>query len=572
MTLPFQSIPKRWQEPERSIPERVRMELKAYPAPFAQILFNRGITTAAGAEQFLNSENLPLGDPFRMKDMRIAVDRISQAVLRGEQIVIYGDYDVDGVTATVLMVEVLQAIGAKVSQYIPSRYDEGYGLNTDAMSRLKEEGTSLVITVDCGIRSNEEADYARRIGLDLIITDHHHPLEDVPRAVAVICPKQAGDDYPDKDLAGVGVAYKLAQGLAAQPNFSGISLQSYLDLVALGTVADLVDLKGENRILVQKGLRQIRSQKRQGLVSLAGAAEISIGKTTAMDIGFGFGPRLNAAGRLETAQAAYNLLITREASETGWMAQQLNRQNYQRQMETREIQEKAAQLAVPTGAISSIIFAIDENFKSGLVGLAASRLVDTYYRPAVVGQREADTTRCSCRSIPEFHITDALDQCSDLLIRHGGHAAAAGFTVSNEKLEALIRKLTRIADDQLGGKDLRPTLVADASVDLVELDSELFGCLEQLQPTGYGNREPLFLVRRAKILNKRLVGAEGTHLKMTLSSARGVVMDAIGFRLGDRVEELPEWVDVLSTFERNEYKNHSSFQLNVKDIRPAANG
>jgi single-stranded-DNA-specific exonuclease len=558
---------KRWQEPDKSIPDAVREELKDYSPAFAQILFNRDIKTAEQAERFLNMKELPSTDPFIMKGMREGVDRILEAIHRNERIIIYGDYDVDGVTATVLMVEVLQAMGAKVDQYIPNRYEEGYGLNIEALSRLKDEGAALVITVDCGIRSNMEADHARKIGLDMIITDHHHPLGDLPRALAVICPKQAGDTYPDKDLAGVGLAFKLAQALTAGGGFPNVDLKKSLDLVALGTVADLAPLSGENRGLVKEGISQIKTGSRQGLVSLAGVAEIPLAKTTAADIGFTFGPRLNAAGRLETAQAAYNLLITRDISQTGLMAQQLNQQNYQRQIETRELQAQAAQLAVKTEKIPNILFAIDENYKSGLVGLAASRLVDNYYRPAVVGQKEAETTRCSCRSIPEFHITDALDQCADLLIRHGGHAAAAGFTVSNDKLDELISRLIRIADEQLGGRDLRPTLVADANVDLADLDTALYQNLLKLQPTGYGNREPLFLARKVKVISKRQVGTGNLHLKMMISSQRGVVMDAIGFRLGGWFDRMPEWVDLIGTFERNDYNGRSTFQMNVKDIR-----
>lgn len=582
MTFPSNHIDKNWQGPNK-LPESIREELKDYPAAFAQILYNRGITTSTQAQQFLMMKGLQPNDPFMMLGMRQGVERILTAIKNHEQIVIYGDYDVDGVTATALMVEVLSSMKADVRHYIPNRYDEGYGLNCDALSRLKEEGAALVITVDCGIRSNVEAEHAREIGLEMIITDHHHPLGNLPPALAVICPKQLGDIYPDKDLAGVGLAFKLAQALTMEGKFPDVDLTSLLDLVALGTVADLAPLTGENRYLVREGLKQIQTGSRPGLVSLAATsypstgknasidikklAYINLQKTKSSDIGFIFGPRLNAAGRLETAEAAFELLNSREISVTGLVAQQLEMQNQKRQEETRELQKQAAERALPTGNVPNILFAIDPNFKSGLVGLAASRLVDIYYRPAVVGQMDVDTTRCSCRSIPEFHITNALDQCADLLIRHGGHAAAAGFTVSTGNLPELIARLTRIADDELGKKDLQPTLVADAEVDLADLDATLLQYLDLLQPTGYGNRDPLFKMSHLKVNSARAVGKDSAHLKLTVTSPRGVTMDAIGFRLGGMSENLPGQIDLIGTFERNEFNGKVGLQLNVKDIR-----
>ncbi len=389
---------------------------------------------------------------------------------------VYGDYDVDGVTATALLVQTLQRLGGNVRPYIPNRFDEGYGLNPDALDTLKAEGVGLVITVDCGIRSPDEVSHAQSIGLDMIISDHHQPADgDLPDALAVINPKQAGDRYPDKDLAGVGVAYKIAQALLSRNGRStpGFQLDDLLDLVALGTVADLAPLVGENRVLVRKGLQKIRETKRQGLFSLAAVSDLPLPRTTATSIGFVLGPRLNAAGRLESALAAYELLTTTDIKRAGELAQQLNIQNRQRQELTRKIQEEAEAIALAEEPGSNLLFAVHPGFNSGVVGLAAARLVENYYRPAVVGQVLEDSTRCSCRSIPEFHITQALDQCKDLLIRHGGHAAAAGFSVSNGNLEALKKRLKSIAAEQLGSRNLRQTLNADAEVSLSDLRPEL---------------------------------------------------------------------------------------------------
>jgi single-stranded-DNA-specific exonuclease len=451
--------------------------------------------------------------------------------------------------------------------------DEGYGLNPKALDLLKASGVGLVITVDSGIRSPAEAAYARSIGLDLIISDHHQPAEgELPFAQAVINPKQAGDRYPEKDLAGVGVAYKLAQALLSKCEKSGpnFQLEDVLDLVALGTVADLVPLVGENRLLVRKGLQKIRETKRQGLFSLAAVSDLVLARTTAISIGFILGPRLNAAGRLESALAAYDLLTTTDLKQAGELSQQLNNQNRLRQELTRKIQYEAEAIVQADDPNSPLLFAVSPEFNSGVVGLAAARLVETYYRPAVVGQvfEEEGMTRCSCRSIPEFQITQALDQCKDLLIRHGGHAAAAGFTVSNENLEPLKKRLKSIAQEQLGSKDLRQTLNADAEVPLSDLQFELLKYLEYLQPTGYGNPEAAFVTRNVRVTNRRTVGAEGKHLKLSVTDGR-VTFDAIGFRLGHLHSDLPLNVDLLYTFESNEYNGRTTLQLNLKDVKPA---
>jgi single-stranded-DNA-specific exonuclease len=489
----------------------------------------------------------------------------------GESIAIYGDYDVDGVTATALLVQTLNHLGGNASHYIPHRVDEGYGLNIGALDSLKANGVKLVVTVDCGIRSMDEARHAQTIGLDLINSDHHQPADgDLPFAMAVINPKQVGDRYPDKDLAGVGVAYKIAQALISYCNklSDDFHLDDLLDLVALGTVADLTPLVGENRVLVRKGIQNIRETKRQGLFSLAAVSDLPLPRTTATSIGFILGPRLNAAGRLESAQAAYEILTTTDMKRAAELAQQLNVQNRQRQELTRKIQEEAETLALADDCAAMLLFAVHPGFNSGVVGLAAARLVETYYRPAVVGQILEETTRCSCRSIPEFHITEALDQCKDLLIRHGGHAAAAGFSVRNENLEELKNRLHLIAKEKLGEQDLRQTLNADAEIPLSNLRFELLKQMDALQPTGYGNPEAIFVTRAAFVTQARTVGAEGRHLKLVLTDGH-FTYDAIGFRLGHLQSWLPNRVDLIYTFEANEYNGRTSLQLNLKDVKAA---
>jgi single-stranded-DNA-specific exonuclease len=567
---------KRWVIQPRITPQADEA-LSKFPHVLKQILFNRGYGTDAEARAFLRAEPEANTDPFQLTGMEIAVERIKHAMDNQQPIAIYGDYDVDGVTATALMVEMLTQLGANVRGYIPNRFDEGYGLNKEALDSLKADGVKLVVTVDCGIRSPDEALHARTIGLDLIVSDHHHPDgSNLPPAFAVINPKQHGDPYPDKELAGVGIAYKIAEALfnlrpfgSAQDKTSSFILQDLLDLVALGTVADLAPLVGENRSLVRKGLKQIRETKRQGLFSLAGVAQIKLDRITAGNIGFMLGPRLNASGRLESALASFELLTTTDFMRAGQLAQQLDLQNRQRQTITKAMQAQAEAIALGEDPDAFLFFAAHEDFNPGVVGLTASRLTEVYYRPAVVGAKGPEETRGSCRSIPEFHITDALDQCKDLLVRHGGHAAAAGFTVRNEKLPELISRLKEIAREQLEGKDLRHTLTADMEVALEELNFDVLKHLTYLEPTGYGNPEAVFVARDVRVKSSRTVGAEGRHLKLTLEDSHGAAYDSIGFRMGELQKSLPPRVDVIFTLEANEWNGRTTLQLNLKDIKAA---
>ena len=554
---------KRWLVPPR-IPPEVDLALAEYPSFLRQILYNRGYATPQEASQFLEART-PIGtDPLNLSGMAIAVERIQFALKKQEPIAIYGDYDADGVTATALLVQTLQRLGADVRGYIPNRFDEGYGLNSDALTNLNSQGVRLVITVDCGIRSFPEAEHSRRLGVDLIITDHHHPASDIPPALAVINPKLPEDSYPEKDLAGVGLAYKLACALFDQhPAEDPVN---YLDLVALGTVTDMAPLVGENRALVRAGLELLRYPHRQGIQALIGVSGVRADRINASNIGFMLGPRLNAAGRLDTALAALNLLMTTNIAEAAMLAQQLEIFNRERQDLTRQIQSTAEQMALAEDPDAILLFAAHPDFNSGVVGLAASRLCEKYYKPAIIATPGEVYTRASCRSIPEFHITQALDQCAELLEHHGGHAAAAGFTIRNEKLPLLIEQLKAIASEKLASVDLRPTQHADLELPLFELKPEILTYLDWLQPTGYGNRSPHFISRNLKVIRSNPVGKEANHLRMHVTDGR-ITYDAIAFRQGHWLNKLPPRVDLLYEFELNEYNGRISLQLNVSDIK-----
>ncbi len=561
---------KRWTIAP-SIPPEVNKALEEFHPVMRQVLYNRGKTTAKEAQAFLTAAPPSDTNPLLFLDMEKAVERIKSAIETKELMAIYGDYDVDGVTATALMTQVLGDLGGNVKPYIPNRFDEGYGLNVEALATLKEEGVGLVITVDCGIRSTGEARFAKEIGLDLIITDHHHPANEIPDALAVINAKRPGDLYPDKNLAGVGTAYKLASALIAElaeESFYEGSVTDIMDLVALGTVADLVPLDGENRALVRSGLERLRWPQRQGLVSLMGVAQIHPTTITAQNIGFGLGPRLNAAGRLDSAMAAYHLLTAKTVQESGPLAQQLDNQNRERQRMTRVVQEQAEAQAISSGSVPLLIFAASPDFNQGVLGLAASKLLESYYRPAIVAHQGEDVTRASCRSIREFHITEALDACADLLVQHGGHAAAAGFTVENHNLPALIGRLQALADEKLAGKDLRAQIQADAEVDINDLSFELLKDLEMLEPTGFGNPSPIFVTRGLRVNGTKAVGKDFSHLKMGVTNGKKN-LDAIAFRQGHWYNKLPNRIDLIYSFEKNEYNGMISLQLNVIDIRPA---
>jgi single-stranded-DNA-specific exonuclease len=585
--------PKRWHVAARA-PDDVLSRFPDLPRAIKQILYNRKIVEPDEVRAFLDHQPPGDTDPFQLKGMSEAVTRLRRAIDAGEMIAVYGDYDADGVTATALMTQTLTALGGRVCHYIPDRFDEGYGLNVDALTKLAGEGVHVVLTVDCGIRSVTEVMHGNRQGMDVIITDHHSPAGEPPPALATINPKQVDCHYPFKQLAGVGLAFKLAQALL-QTTESRPSLaeDDLLDLVALGTVADVAPLLDENRALVTRGLERLNSPQRVGLQALMAQAGAQPGKIGAETIGFVLGPRLNAAGRLESALAAYELLLTDDIFRAGQLAQQLGSQNTERQAQTRMFVEEARRAILDDEVSRALYIIARPSFNRGVVGLVAGRLTEEFYRPTLVAERGEKETTGSARSIPEFHITRALDECIDLLERHGGHSAAAGFTVKNENLAALEAKLQAIAERELAGKELVPALEIDYESELHRINRRrtedlltaraagrpvdekekeqglrIMDGLDRLRPFGAGNPAPVFSSRGLEIKGKRALGADGEHLKLVLYDGRQT-WDAIAFRQGAWHDYLPARADVAYTLEVNEWNGRSRLQLNVKDIKPA---
>ncbi len=563
---------KRWQiAPRVSSLVIARFASRPLHPLLIQVLYNRGLTAPEQVDAFLAPDAL-IGNPFQMRGMNEAVDRLRRAIRAGEAIAVYGDFDVDGVTATVLLVQALQSLGAKVKPYIPHRIDEGYGLNREALTQLKEQGVQVVVTVDCGVRSLDEVAFGKKIGLDMIVTDHHAPGEQLPDAFATVNPKQAQDQYPYKDLSGAGVAFKLAQALLRadartplQKDRTPMPEDALVDLVALGTVADLVPLTGENRALVQRGLKQLRESERPGIQALIRQAAIKPTSIEAGTIGYTLGPRLNAAGRLESALMAYHLLATHYPGEADDLAIKLEETNRERQRLTTEMTFKARDAVAEHAEQERLLFVAAPEFPEGIVGLIASRLAEEFYRPSIAVHRGETESRGSARSISEFNIVAALDECGDLLVRHGGHAMAAGFTVVNEKLPELEARLREIAARALETLELAPTLSIDAEASLNEMNWTVQKSLEQLAPFGYGNREPIFVSRSAIVRDARIVGNE--HLKLMLSDGQ-VVWDAIAFRQGSWMGSLPPRIDVAYQLEARQWNGEARLQLNVKDIKP----
>lgn len=592
------STAKRW-EIASQCPKDVSAALSHLHPLLIQALYNRGIVDLAEVRAFLEPP-LEFRDPFGMKDMAAAVARIRDAIRAGEQIVVYGDFDADGVTSTALLVQALRAFGAQARPYIPHRIDEGYGLHCDSLDRIAAMGAKLVITVDCGIRSVREVAHGAALGMDMIVTDHHSIQKDeqgrdiLPPALAVINPKRQDDEYPFKDLAGVGIAFKVAQALVRanrdDPFVTDLALKTgdLLDLVALGTVADIAPLVGENRLLVRRGLDSLngtvrtngasethvthRGPRRPGLRALFGEASLQPGKVNSQTIGFVIGPRLNAAGRLSTAEIGYRLLSAETQADAQEPAAELGRLNTVRQEMTRATVEMAKQRMREAGGETYLSFVADGAFHPGVVGLVAGRLTEELYRPAVVAEVGERETRGSCRSIPEFNITAALDECRELLVRHGGHAAAAGFTIRTELLPELRERLERIAAEKLSSLDLAPALRIDAELDLNDLDFATCARLGELEPHGEANPQPVFATHGVNVVagSVKTVGKEGQHLRFRAygQGSRSSEWEVIAFRMGELASGLPGRVDLAYCVEMNDFSGRP--QLTVKDLRPAS--
>lgn len=545
------------------IPDKYLPNFSGFTPLIAQLLYNRGLTDPSQLESFITADESLSGNPFSLPDMQKAVARIYQALLSGENIAIYGDFDADGMTATAVLVQGLSILGCKAVPYIPHRLTEGYGLGIAALENLRQQGISLVITVDCGITADFEVKKARRMGLDVIITDHHTPLNIIPPAIAVIDPKRTDSTYPSSELTGAGVAFKLLQAL-----FQGIGKEKQLDelsdLVALGTVADIAPLVGENRYLVKKGLRLINAAPRLGIREVIAQAGLSTGNLDAESISWVIAPRLNAAGRLEHAMTGYKLLTTDSPEEARELAIKLEQQNLERQKLTASTLAKAREQISAQG-LSPLLVASDKDYPVGIAGLVAGKLSEEFYRPAIVIKTGEQTSSGSCRSIPEFNIILALNQYSHLLSRFGGHSQAAGFTLPTKNLARLQQALLQIATTQLEKVDLRPRLDIDAEVTLSELGGDTFPLIQRLAPFGRGNPMPIFLSRRVGMVDCHTMGSNKEHLRLKLKQG-DMKWDGVGFGLGNSLAEISSSLDIVYNLEVDRWGGEERLRLNILDF------
>lgn len=532
----------------------------------AQILINRGLQDAEQIIKFLSGKLEDLSDPYLLKDMQQAVLRIKKAIEVQEKITIYGDYDVDGVTATALVYRVLKLLGAVVDFYIPDRQNEGYGLNCNAINVLYENKTSLLITVDCGIRAVEEVASSKG-KIDIIITDHHQPSEVLPEAIAVINPKRLDCTYPDKNLAGVGVAFKLCQALWQLLRENDNTIFDYLDLVAVGSIADIVPLLGENRIMVKAGLLRLNSTRNLGLKAIinnCNLAEIDAGK-----VGFVIAPRLNAAGRIGQVTAGVKLLITEDPDCALELAMYIEEQNTQRQVIEKEILAEAEDMLKNYDLQNNKVIVLSSvEWHSGIIGIVASRLLDKYFRPVIIISEKDGIGKGSCRSIPGFDIFAALSSCADLLIKFGGHPRAAGLSINVDNMSVLRDRLNRLAITILQDEDYVPVLNIDATVSLREIDTALLEQLACLEPYGMGNPRPVFVSANVTPENPKSLGKEGRHLKLTLRQ-EGRRLNSISWEMGFMAAQILNTpsVDIAFVPEINEWQGRRNIQLCVHDIK-----
>ena len=536
--------------------------------PFhAHLLFNRGIRTAEDADLFLRSDERQLNDPLLLPDMERAVTRLRRALDSGEHIGVFGDFDADGITGTALLTNAFRDLGARVTPYIPDRVDEGHGLNEDAIRHLHAGEVTLLVTVDCGATSIAEVSLANELGIDTIITDHHSVLPTLPASHALINPQHPDSHYPFPDLTGVGMSFKLIEAL-----YQALGMEwpeHLLEFVALGTVADVGPLKRENRFLVRRGLEHINRTSNVGIRALAASARMKVGSLDTEALSFGLIPRLNVAGRLGSAGISLDLLTTDNSHEAQSLVGEIEGKNRERQELTRRAVAEAEQQTEALDEIPSILIVKSPHWIPGILGLIAGRLSESYYRPAVAISVGADSSRASARSIPEFDIVEAIRQTSYLFERHGGHPQAAGFTIPTASLPELEDSLLRLADDRLSGQELAPTLEIDCEVQLSTFTQKNFEFIQSLAPFGEGNPSPLFLTRGVRVLDARLVGANGQHLKMRLWQ-RGTTVGAIAFNMGHKVAETRGRIDVVYTVGLDTWGSYPTLQLTVQDLTATA--
>ncbi|OJT20237.1 single-stranded-DNA-specific exonuclease RecJ [Archangium sp. Cb G35] len=569
----------RWLMPE--VPQEqaaaLAAELGLHPLS-ARVLVHRGLRTPEAASAFLSDRLADLPDPFRMKGMAAAVERLFRAIREKEHITLYGDYDVDGVCSTSLMALFLRELGVRPATYIPHRMDEGYGLNLQAVEKIAADGTRVLVTLDCGVTSVAEISRARDLGLDVVVVDHHTVPPTLPPAVAVLNPHQPGCEYPTKHLCAAGVAFNLCMGLRKKLREDGWfatrkepNLKALMDLVAMATVADVVPLTGANRILVHHGLQELSAGRRYGVRALKEVAGLDADSpVTAGQVGFRLGPRINAAGRLHDASLGLQLLCSETLEAARSLAQVLDRANAERQgIESSILTEALAQAEERAEHARGFVL-YSEGWHPGVIGIVASRVVERFHRPTVMVGVKDGVGKGSARSIEGFHLYDALSGCADLLARFGGHKHAAGLTIEAKHLPALRESFERIARQRLTPEDLIPRCKVDAVVGVKELDERAVEALQKLGPFGQGNPEPVLVLRhqvaRPRVLPHKSGGAG--HLKLALVDAPSV--DAIGFGMADRVSLTEGPVDLAFQASFDTFRGQRRLSLKLKDLRIAA--
>lgn len=544
------------------------------PEVISRMLLQRNLSDLKDARSFLRPDLTDIHDPFLMKDMDVAVDRLSAALETGEKVMIYGDYDVDGTTSVATVYTFLRKYSDQLHPYIPDRYKEGYGVSTKGIDVAHELGCSLIIALDCGIKAIDKVAYAREKGIDFIICDHHRPGQEIPDAVAVLDPKRSDCAYPYKELCGCGVGFKFMQALTQRQNLDRDHLFDLLDLVAVAIGADIVPITGENRILAFHGLRRINQSPRAGLAACIELAGRKPGNLTIEDVVFQIAPRINAAGRIEHGKIAVDLLSEADFDRAFEVAGRVQKHNEDRRKLDRNITREALHMIESEGLLdrkSTVLF--HENWHKGVIGIVASKLIEKHYRPTIVFTESNGLLAGSARSVAGFDIYNALDECTDVLEQFGGHAFAAGMTLQKERFEEFRTKFEEVVSTQIEEHMLTPEIVIDQEIELNQINRELWKWLSWFAPYGPGNQNPIFAT--TNVIDSgyaKGVGADSAHLKMRVVDPKtGVAMDAIGFGLGDKLamvqDEQP--IHIAYHIGINEWRGEKKFQLMLKDIKPA---
>lgn len=528
------------------------------------ILVNRGITESEQIRKFLSPKRNDFYNPFQMPDMEIAVERIIKAIKEKEKVIIYGDYDVDGITSVTVLKSFLEERGIQISEYIPNRLEEGYGLNKKAVEEIAKNRNTLMITVDCGISAVEEVEYANKLGIETIITDHHEPGNELPNALAVVDAKRKDNKYPFRNLAGVGVVFKLINAIAIKMNLEEKDYLKYLDIVCIGTISDIVPLVDENRVIVKLGLRLVEQTKNLGLKSILESSGYN--KIDSSTISFGVAPRINACGRMGHQEDALRLFLSKELNEVNELSQKLNDYNKLRQETEKNIYNDAITQIEEKGLKeNNTIVVMGENWHHGVIGIVSSKITELYFKPSILLCEDGDSGKGSGRSIPGFDLYEALTECKDTIDRFGGHSMAIGINVKKDKFEEFKNALENIAK-QKNISSIIPILNIDAQINLDDLNKDMVKSLNELEPFGEGNKNPIFVFKNLKIDSIRAL-SEGKHLKLTLKDNKNIV-NAIGFNLGNLATEykIGDKIDVVGNLEINSFNGVDNIQINIKDL------